>query len=127
MSVGLLTRGILTGLASVLSVVASAAEPPPISHNPFSRPPSIAIVDARSPSQRQDDLPGAMDLRATLVASNDRLANVAGEILRPGDDVQGYTLLYVYEDRAIFEQQGRQFVIYVKPRVNQEAVGENDD
>ncbi len=127
MTVGVPARGIFTALAGVLTVISSANEPPPISHNPFSRPTFEAISEVRSPNLRQDVVPGVIDLRATLVASNDRLANIAGRILRPGEEVHGYKLLYVYEDRAIFERQGRQFVIYVKPTMEQEAVGENDD
>ena len=98
----------------LLCAGALAAEPLPLTHNPFSRPPSAISPDAAravadgGPVQE-------LDLRATMVASNDRLANVAGRTLRPGDEIQGYTLLQVFEDRAVFLRAGQKLTIYVKP------------
>lgn len=98
---------------------ASAAEQPQLAHNPFSRPPSEVIVPVR-PVLRTDGTTQEIDLRATLVASKDKLANVAGKILRPGDEVQGYTLVSVYEDRAIFAKEGSRLTIYVKPDLHKD-------
>ena len=67
-----------------------------------------------------------IELQATMVAANDRLANVAGRILRPGDEVQGFTLVRVYEDRAVFSRQGHRQTIYVKPHMAENPV-ENDE
>lgn len=101
-------------LVMLLGVHLSAAEPVPLANNPFSRPPSAVIPEA-TPVIAEDGSIQELDLRATMVASNDRLANVAGRTLRPGDEVQGYRLLQVYEDRAIFLRAGKQLTIYVKP------------
>jgi len=98
-----------------------AAEPPRLAYNPFTRPPSVVTMPDRS-LVRPDGSTQALDLRATLVAMSDRLANVAGRILRPGDEVQGYTLLKVYEDRAVFTRNGDRLTIYVKPDLE-----ENDE
>lgn len=91
-----------------------ATESQPLTHNPFSRPPSEVTVGVRAPVST-DGTVRELDLRATLVATQDKLANVGGKILRPGDETQGYTLLQVYEDHAVFTREGRRLTIYVKP------------
>lgn len=98
----------------IISSSPNAAEPPPIVHNPFSRPPSD--VQIASPKQTlADGSIQALDLRATMVTATSGLANVSGRILRPGDESQGYVLLKVFEDRAIFIREGQRLTIYVKP------------
>lgn len=106
--------------ASVLLVAfsagsAAANEPVRLTHNPFSRPPSEVTPDERAQVMADGSvLP--IDLRATLVSDREALANVAGRILGPGDEAQGYTLIEVFEDRAIFLHEDRQLVVYVKPQ-----------
>ncbi|MDH3748431.1 MAG: hypothetical protein OER97_09505 [Gammaproteobacteria bacterium] len=97
-----------------LSSGVHATEPTRLAHNPFTRPSSEVTRDV-SPTPRADGSTPELDLRATLVAYKDRLANVGGRILRPGDEVHGYTLLQVFEDRAVFSIESRQLTIYVKP------------
>ncbi len=101
-------------VACALTAVSSAEEPPRLTHNPFARPPSAVEIPAR-PLIRTDGTTLPLDLRATLVGVNDKLANVAGKVIRPGDDVDGYTLLQVFEDRAVFRKAGNRLTIYVKP------------
>ena len=101
-------------LLALLATAALAAEPTPLEHNPFSRPPSAVPRDV-TPFIAEDGTAQDIDLRVTMVASNDRLANVAGRTLRPGDEMQGYKLLRVYEDRAVFVRAGRRLTVYVKP------------
>lgn len=96
------------------AAAASASEPPALSHNPFSRPPSqptAGFRDTAATANSSRDL----ELRATMVTTNSKLANVAGRTLRPGDEVQGYTLLQVFEDRAIFVRDRNRITVYVKP------------
>ncbi|MDH3533026.1 MAG: hypothetical protein OEO82_08855 [Gammaproteobacteria bacterium] len=105
------------GIASLVLLLGAsgyAAEPPALKHNPFSRPPSAITLESR-PLITADGSVQPLDLRATLVAATDKLANVAGRTLRPGDDVQGYKLLQVFEDRAIFLRDGKPLTVYVKP------------
>lgn len=121
MSAGIIA-GIQVACAMTLTVFAYASEPPSIEHNPFARPPSELIADSRSPNQGERVTPVSMELRATMVTARGSLANIAGKILSPGDEVQGYTLVRVFEDRAIFDFEGRPVTIYVRPEP-----GENDD
>ena len=79
-----------------------------------------------APVRNADGSTSAIELQATMVAVNDRLANVAGRILRPGDEVQGFTLLRIYEDRAVFSRQGHEQTIFVKPDLAENRV-QNDE
>lgn len=94
---------------------ASTAESPELVNNPFARPPSERIGPPPSARENSDGTVQVLELRATIVGTRDRFANVGGRVLRPGDDVQGYTLVKVYEDRAVFSRLGKQQTIYVKP------------
>lgn len=101
---------------SLLAVVpASAAESPDLVNNPFARPPSERLGPPPSARELPDGTVQVLELRATMVGTRGRLANVGGRVLRPGDDIQGYTLVKVYEDRAVFSRMGKQQTIYVKP------------
>jgi len=106
--------GALAAAMLLQSSTIAAAEQPQLAHNPFARPPSEVAAPVRA-LMRTDGSKQEIDLRATMVASKDKLANVAGKILRPGDEVQGYTLVRVYEDRAIFRREGNRLTVYVKP------------
>lgn len=105
--------------AALLAATAGANDAPALRNNPFARPPSVAsapiLSDARSYGNASE-----IDLRATLVGSRDKLANVAGKTLRPGDEVQGYTLVQVFEDRAVFAREGNRLTIYVKPELEED-------
>lgn len=104
-------------IASSLAIVlpAIAAEPLDLAHNPFARPPSELTRPQLAAYTNSDGSTQVLDLRATMVGTRDRLANVGGRVLRAGDEIQGYELLKVYEDRAVFSRQGKQEIIYVKP------------
>lgn len=101
-------------LATLLGASVHADEPAKLAHNPFSRPPSTVSDDARDLVQ-SDGSVTPLDLRATMVSSNRKLANVAGRTLSPGDEVQGYVLLKILEDRAIFSRDGKRLTVLVKP------------
>ena len=95
----------------------AAGEPPALSHNPFSRPPSevsnddVRIVDV-------DDGSGTtLALHATMVGPASRLANVGGRIIKAGDEVRGYVLVAVHEDYAVFRKSGKLTTVYVKPQL----------
>jgi len=103
---------VLTALLQSSLVWASDA--PRLSHNPFTRPPSEATVPTSTQPGR-DGVTQELDLRATMVASNSKLANVGGRTVRPGDDVHGYTLLQVFEDRAVFSRGDKRLTLYTKP------------
>ena len=114
----MITR-ISTCLVIVLALLAPAttalaSEPPQIRNNPFARPPSEVRAEARE-TVLPDGSTRELDLRVTMVGSRGGLANVSGRVMRPGDEINGYTLLKVLEDRAVFEREGRRLTLRVKP------------
>ena len=117
-------RGIFAFIAGswlLTHAVVVTAEPVQLVHNPFSRPPSASTTSSSDGTARRSQMPQVLDLRATMVASNTRLADVAGQILRPGDELNGYRLLHVFEDRAVFHIEGKRLTIYVKPELGRDA------
>ena len=94
----------------------TAKEPSQLANNPFARPPSAASSSLR-PTVNSDGSVRPLDLRATLVGAKNGLANVSGKLLQPGDEEQGYTLLQIFEDRAIFLKDGKRLTVYVKPEL----------
>jgi len=116
------TRIGLILLAPWLSMIAFADAPPTLAHNPFSRPPSDVSRDAPTLVESNDGTGPTLSLQATMVGRASRLANVAGRILKPGDEIQGYLLIAIYEEYAVFRKDGRSITVYVKPNL-----AENDE
>lgn len=110
---------ILTTLAGLtFCMLAAASEPPPLKNNPFSRPPAPVVVQAVSFSEEQPDAP--LQLFATMVSSSGTYANVEGQVIRPGQELRGYLLKRVFEDRAVFELKGDELTVYVKPELEED-------
>ena len=96
------------------------AEPPPLRNNPFSRPPApIVREEARIDG---DATNSPLIVIATMVSSTSALANIEGQVMRPGQEVRGYVLKRVYEDRAVFERDGNELTVHVKPELDEENV-----
>ena len=58
-------------------------------------------------------------LIATMVSTMGSFANVEGIVMRPGHEVRGYVLKRVFEDRAVFERDGNELTVYVKPELEE--------
>ena len=113
---------VLTSLL-ILSSAASASEPPPLEHNPFSRPPTeIRVRDSQSDVQRPSD---ELILTATMVSSAERLAHIDGRVIREGQEIYGFKLLRIHEDRAIFERNGNTETVFVRPNRDENNGREN--
>lgn len=102
-------------LAALPAKFLAADEPTALSHNPFSRPPSAVTRPARSVVETGDGSAPTIPLQATMVGRVKSLANVGGQILKHGDDYEGYRLLAIHERHVVFEKDGREMTIYVKP------------
>ena len=94
---------------------ATANDAPRLANNPFSRPPSAVARTEIGSIISTETGENTVVLNATLVGLGGGLANVAGRIIRPGEEVDGFRLVKVYEDRAVFSTNGRRFTVYVKP------------
>ena len=107
-------------LTVLLPAAVLAAGPPPLQNNPFSRPPAPVIREEVRPEGDAKNTP--LIVIATVVSNKAAFANIEGKVLRPGQEINGYLLKRVYEDRAIFERDGDELTVYVKPELD-----ENDD
>jgi len=96
------------------AVVASATEPPALKHNPFARPSTEGFSESGNDASGRRQSSEEFDLVATMVSKSSRLANVNGRIVRPGEEVAGFLLLRVLEDRAVFLKNRKQVTIYVR-------------
>lgn len=111
-------RLLLIMCAVLLPITALGGEPPLLRNNPFSRPPAPVI---------RQEVQSEIDARitplvviATMVSTNSAFANVEGKVMRPGQEINGYLLKRVYEDRAIFERNGDELTVYVKPELEED-------
>ncbi|MDJ0747869.1 MAG: hypothetical protein QNJ11_00230 [Woeseiaceae bacterium] len=111
-------------IASTLVLLSCAhpvvAEPPPLTNNPFSRPPAPLINEAIR--HEGDTATTPLVVIATMVSSTSALANIEGQVLRPGQEINGYLLKRVYENRAVFERDGNELTVYVKPELEENDV-----
>ena len=106
--------------ALLLGAIGAAAEPPPLMNNPFSRPPAPLIRETARPDDEASTTP--LVVIATMVSSTATLANIEGQVMRPGEEINGYLLKRVYEDRAVFERNGNELTVYVKPELEENNV-----
>jgi hypothetical protein len=107
-------------IAACPGLVSAADEPPALSHNPFSRPLSEVPRVERSAIESNDGSGPTIELKATMIGRANRLANVAGRILKPGDEIEGYELIEVQEEYAVFRTDGKLITVYVKPQPAEE-------
>ncbi len=96
------------------------AEPPPLSNNPFSRPPAPLIRETARPEGDVSNTP--LIVIATMVSSTGAFANIEGQVMRPGEEINGYLLKRVFENRAVFERDGNELTVYVKPELEEDDV-----
>lgn len=111
----------------LLAGAAVAAEPPKLQNNPFSRPLSAVSFDVPGIRNDAKSNRGSLNLHATMVSGATKLANVNGQVMRQGDEFNGYTLLRIYEDRAIFQRSNKQTILYVKPKPEQKDENLTED
>lgn len=109
---------LILGMTTVPAAAARSEDAPELANNPFSRPPSAAIFISSDGSGVTID--GPIVLTATMVSTSERLAQVDNRVLSPGDDYQGYRLLRVFEDRAVFERDEETVTVYVKPTLDED-------
>jgi len=113
-------KRIVLVLALVLCANVVVAEPPPLRNNPFSRPPAPMVrEDVRNDGDATNT---PLIVIATMVSSTSAIANIEGQVMRPGQEINGYLLKRVYEDRAVFERDGNELTVYVKPELDEDDV-----
>ncbi len=93
--------------AIMLSALVISEEAGALSRDPFARP-DILSQPATSKVDKKSTVTEARKLRlkATMIAGKWSIANLEGHLLSPGDEIQGYKLLEVHEDKAILLKNG---------------------
>ena len=73
--------------------------------NPFAQP---VIEKIPEPKPEQVKKPARqLELRGTMTAGEDSLANVDGEIVAIGEEFEGYRLVSVKDGEAVFSKDGK--------------------
>ena len=81
-------------------------------YDPFAAPDVLRLAPgAESPAARPPTRPWNPRLRAVLVAGAASLANVDGEVLALGQEVDGYRLVEVRERSAVFHHGDEERVL----------------
>ena len=89
-------------------------------NNPFARPPAPLVSETIRPEGESSNTP--LIVIATIVSPTAAFANIEGQVMRPGQEINGYLLKRVYEDRAVFERDGIELTVYVKPELEEDDV-----
>ncbi len=101
---------------AVADFAASAQEEPApnpvLRFDPFERPEQSEVERVRG-GGNESATQQAPALRATLVAGDASLANLAGSILRVGDEFEGYRLAEVRRGEAVFVRNGERVTLRV--------------
>ena len=106
--------------AVVVVLVTMAANAERLSRDPF-RPPA-EFTDAPA---RPDALTGsrgfAPEIRGILFADGQSLVNLGGEIIGPGEETNGYLLLEVGEEYAVFQLGDEVVTLSLDPEQDDES------
>jgi hypothetical protein len=93
-------RAIWIGFVALVTLAANAQR---LQRDPFRPPPEFDdSVGAASVGARPQAIEAK--IRGILFAGGEALVNFGGEIIGPGEEVNGYRLLQVEEEHAIFQR-----------------------
>lgn len=104
-----------------VAVGAVPSGPDEARRDPFEPPaaitrPAAVIQDVEQEEAKEEFHAEVMlILKATMVNGSFQMANVNGRMLRPGDSIEGYTLLRVGERQAVFTRDGEERVVELVP------------
>lgn len=109
---------IVTALALLplcpLSVV-SAFERIELKHDPFKRPSSLLAKPAmKKKASRQRLSPPKLVLKTVLLASDDSMANINGNLLRIGESIKGYKLVSIDAVKAVVSRNGKNYILFLE-------------
>ena len=97
---------LLAGMLPQVICHASDAEPTMLQTNPFLRP-IIEKGNSGSSHNTVNKAPvGPMRLRGIMLANSNSVANIDGEIISLGQQIQGYTLITVQQRHIVLDRNG---------------------
>jgi hypothetical protein len=111
-------------LAAAMGFPALAQElEPGISRNPFEHPDlekrrtsSVVALRGRSPGEIIRDEAAELELRATIRTGNGgwALANINGTMVEPGEEIEGFTLVWIGEEDVLLSKEGVEVILLMK-------------
>lgn len=113
----LLLAGLLTSMAGNATDVETLA----LQINPFLRPVLEAVTTEGVKSTEQASSADSMQLRGTMLAGNNSVANIDGVIIGIGQYIHGYTLIAVQQRHVLLERNGTQMKLSID-----DQAGDND-
>ena len=122
-----MTRGfrnaiLMVGAITILVPMLSRATEPPIElqRNPFERPAVDEMSSGIATLNEEQTAGHSPSLRAVLVAGSKSVVDFGGVILQIGDSANGYLLLSVEENRAIFSRNDKKVIFLLYERESSE-------
>ena len=112
---------VIAASAGLMLAGLSGSDAAPPERDPFIIPFEAAHAAALSEGAALSD---TLELRGVLWAGDESLANVSGEILAIGESLEGYVLVEVSEDGAVFERAGTRYSVMLATPENESE--END-
>ena len=103
----------MSPLLGTAAPTAGGAEYSTLKRNPFERVATTLSSDSATPERRAVNEFRRV-LVGVLVAGEHSLVDVDGVILRIGEDIDGFTLVDVHEDRAEFRRGSERVVLRLK-------------
>ncbi|MDH3527310.1 MAG: hypothetical protein OEN52_09265 [Gammaproteobacteria bacterium] len=101
-AISALTAGLL---ASLLGVCQAEQARIVLQTNPFERP-AVQEKQANEVLNSRQAAAATLQLRATMVAGANSLANIGGMIVGIGQEIDGYQLINVQERRVVLSKNG---------------------
>ena len=95
------------------SVSAKEAPLPPLTHDPFEQP-AFLKAPAHTARRVTAEVKPKLQLRSILQAGDESMVNLNGEILTIGDIYQGYKLVEVGKQSAIFIKDGNKIKVTLR-------------
>jgi hypothetical protein len=86
----------------------AGAEADKLQHDPFVRPVLVAQPTSAAPASAPAATP---ELRAIMAAGPESIVNIEGVLLRRGEEFNGYRLVEVHEETAVFVKNSKRVTL----------------
>jgi hypothetical protein len=105
---------VFAGLGCLALACQAAAGSAGILHkNPFAHPLPESSQPVPGAANPAPEVPVPLELRGTMLAGADSLANIGGLILGIGQEVDGYRIVAIHERQVVVEKNGEQRTLSV--------------
>jgi hypothetical protein len=105
-------------LLSCTALVVSAGD---LTRDPFQPPADFSLPSVVSGTSGVSQQTQEMRVSGILLAGDEALVSIAGRILAPGEEVNGYLLLEVAADHAVFQRGDELLTLNLYPEKDDES------